>query len=93
MEEKPLWMTDETVREIPAYKLEFLEELFVLVKTKDKNTLVPTLLSLLAKAKKENLNLSPSEMQIAMNAIKKYSTPKELEDIDTILSNTKGPVK
>lgn len=84
--EKPKWMSDESVKNIPSEKLDFLENVFVSLQGKNQKETMSTLLPLLKKAKKEQLNLTGEEMQIAIAAIKKYSTKQELEKINHILN-------
>lgn len=91
--EKPQWMQDETVREIPEEKLQFLEEAFKSLQGKSQKEAMATLLPLLKRAKKDNLSLTGNEMQVAITAIKKYSSEKELEKINSILEQQLNSTK
>lgn len=90
MENKPEWMNDPAVKNIPENKLEFLNELFSQSKGNTKNELLINLMPLLQKAKKENLNLTPEEMQIAISAIRRHSNTDEQAKIDKLLAKAKN---
>lgn len=89
---RPTWMEDELVQNIPKEKLDFLGRLFVEGHGKSQKEMMAFLMPMMARAKKENLSFSPQEMNAAIAAIKKYSTQEELSQIDKILSKSKGPI-
>lgn len=80
--ETPQWMQDASVQTIPREKLFFLQEAFAGLQGKNQKQAMTVLLPLLKKAKKEGLTLTGEEMQTAIQAIRKYSTRTELEQID-----------
>lgn len=80
--ETPQWMQDASVQTIPREKLFFLQEAFAGLQGKNQKQAMSVLLPLLKKAKKEGLTLTGEEMQTAIQAIRKYSTRTELEQID-----------
>lgn len=86
---KPAWMEDELVKNIPPKKLEFLEKMLADTQGKSQKELMPLLMPMMKKAKAENLSFTPMEMNAAITAIKKHSTPEELFQIDKILSKSK----
>lgn len=88
MENRLRWMEDDSVKHISQRKLEFLQELYNESKGKSQKELVAYIMPMMKKAKKENLTFTPEEMQLAINAIKKYSTKEELEQINNILNKT-----
>lgn len=88
---RPAWMEDELVQNIPKEKLDFLGRLFVEGHGKSQKEMMAFLMPMMARAKKENLSFSPQEMNAAIAAIKKHSTQEELSQIDKILSKSKGP--
>ena len=47
------------------------------------------MMPMMQKAKQENLTFTPQEMAAAIAAIRKYSTPDEIQKIDQILAKTK----
>lgn len=94
-QEKPLWMKDDLVKEIPQEKLEFLSQLFAQGNGKNQKDLLRLLMPAMKKAKQENLTFTMAEMQAAIAAIKKYSSQEEQKQIDTILEKAaaKNPQK
>lgn len=86
---KPAWMEDELVKNISGKKLAFLEELFAKSQGKSQKEMMTFLMPMMKKAKAENLNFTAQEMNAAIAAIKKHSTPEELQQIDKILSKSK----
>ncbi len=96
--ETPAWMKDELVREIPREKLQLLQEMFAEADLRVKNAgsgksqkeMLMTLMPLLKKAKEQHLSFSPKEMQAAVTAIRKYSSPEELDQIDRIYNKVEN---
>ena len=88
---RPAWMDDELVQNIPKEKLDFLGRLFAEGHGKSQKEMMAFLMPMMARAKKETLSFSPQEMNAAIAAIRKYSTQEELSQIDKILSKSKGP--
>lgn len=86
--EKPMWMSDPLVAEIPAEKLDFLNKLFTESQGKSQAQLMSSLMTMMKKAKKENLVFTPGEMNLAIAAIKRYSSKDELKKIDDLLEKT-----
>ncbi len=89
-ESRPAWMSDELVKDIPEAKLHFLSELFQAGKGKKGKELMATILPLIKKAKEENLMFSSAEMNVAIAAVKKYSTPEELAQMEQLLQKKKS---
>lgn len=95
----PEWMQDELVKDIPKEKLQLLQEMFVEADTRAKKAgsgssqkeMLMAFMPLLKKAKEKNLSFSPKEMQAAIAAIRKYSTPEELNQIDSVYSKLGKP--
>lgn len=83
---RPLWMNDESVKDIDMRKLEFIQELHDNSKATTQKELMMKLMPKLKFAKEQGLLLSLREVQTAIAAIKKYSTPEELEQIDKVLN-------
>jgi hypothetical protein len=84
--ERPAWMSDELVKDIPERKLEFLEELFRSAQGKSQRELMTLLIPALKKARQESLNFTPEEMNAAVAAIKKYSSAEELAQMEKIMA-------
>lgn len=88
-QKRPAWMEDELVKDIPPQKLEFLGKLFAEGHGKNQKEMMSYLMPMMKQAKKEHLTFSPQEMNAAIAAIKKHSTPEELSQIDKILEKSR----
>ena len=88
--ERPVWMTDPLVKNIPEKKLQFVEQLFVQGHGKSQKEMMAYLMPMMKKAKAENLTFTPQEMNAAIAAIRKHSTKEELTQIDKILEKSRG---
>lgn len=89
MSEKPEWMSDLLVKDIPARKLEFLGKMFEQGHGKSQKEMMTFLMPMLKKAKQEKLTFTQQEMNAAIAAIKKHSTTDELTQIDQLLEKAK----
>ena len=87
--QRPEWMNDESVKDIDIRKLEFIQELHNNSQAANQKELMMKLMPKLKYAKGQGLLLSLREVQTAIAAIKKYSTPEELEQIDKVLDKIK----
>ncbi len=91
---RPAWMEDELVQNIPREKLDFLNEIFAEANTrkqaagpmKGQKEMLMTLMPVLKQARAAKISFSPQELQSAIAAIRKYSSPEELRQIDDICS-------
>ncbi len=92
-ENKPAWMSDPLVREIPKQKMRFLEELFAKGtasgRGKSQKELMASLMPMMKRARQEGLSFTPMEMNAAIAAIRKHSSEKELQQIDKILEKSR----
>lgn len=79
------WMQEPSIKDIPKEKLDFLQTLYDQSQGKSQKELMTILLPLLKKAKEENLVLTKQELSLAIEAIKKHSTPDELNQINKIM--------
>ena len=89
-QERPVWMTDPLVKDIPEKKLKFLEQLFAQGHGKSQKEMMAYLMPMMKKARAENLTFTPQEMNAAIAAIRKHSTKEELTQIDKILEKSRG---
>ena len=88
-QQRPKWMEDDLVRNIPQKKLDFLGEMFRENHGKSQKDMMAFMMPMMKKAKQENLSFTPQEMHAAIAAIRKYSTAEELAQIDGILKKVK----
>lgn len=87
--QKPEWMQDESLKNIPVQKLEYLNEMFQTTKGKKGKALMQSVMPLLSKAKTLKLFFTKEEMNLAIKAIQNHSTPEELKQIETFLNTNK----
>lgn len=88
-DEKPAWMNDPAVKNIDEKKLAFLQSLVAGGQGKNQKELMTYFMSMMKKAKAENLTFTQEEMSIMMSTVRKYSTPEELEKVDKLLKQQK----
>lgn len=92
MNTRPAWMEDDLVQNIPQEKLDFLNKIFHEANARKENAgsvksqkeMLMLLMPVLKEAKAANLSFTPAELQSAIAAIRKYSSPEELKQIDNI---------
>lgn len=83
------WMQDPSLKEIPSYKLDFLQKLvFEMNQLKDKEKL-PFLLALANRAQKEKISFSNEEMEAIIQVLKSNSSPDEIKRMDMMLQRFK----
>ena len=87
--QKPKWMQDESLKNIPIEKLEYLSEMFRVTQGKKGKALMQSVMPLLSKAKSSKLFFTKEEMNLAIKAIKNHSTPEELQQIESFLKTNK----
>ncbi len=85
----PSWMEDPSVQNIPPEKLAFLSQLYQQGQGKSQKEMMRFLMPMLTQARQKGLTFTPQELQIAVSAIRKSSTPDELRQIDRILNQSK----
>lgn len=81
---RPIWMNDPSISDIPEEKITFLKQMFDQVKGKNKNELMPFLMTM-SKNKKQNFSFTPDEMNRIIAAIKNASSMEEQSQIDKVL--------
>jgi len=83
--ERPAWMDDPLVKDIPQRKLDFLGKLFADSRGKSQKQMMSYIMPMMKKAKAEKLTFNQNEVNACIQAIKKHSTQQELQNIDNIL--------
>lgn len=86
---RPQWMNDPLVKDISPEKLSFLEKMFKKSQGKSQKELMGSLIPLMKQAQQEHLTFTPAEMNAAISAVKKHSTPEEIAKMDKILEKAK----
>lgn len=86
MDSRPEWMNDPLVQDIEDKKLQFLSELVFGGRGKNQKEMMPYMMMKMKQAKAEHITFSSAEVSAVISAIKKHSTPEELEQIDHIMN-------
>ena len=79
------WMNDSRIASIPKYKLEFLQKIFFESQKLSKKDLMPFLMALAGRSKKEKITFEQSEVDLILSVIKENATPEECKKIDQTL--------
>lgn len=85
----PGWMEDPDVQSIPREKLAFLAQLYRQGQGKDQKEMMAFLMPMIAQARQKGLTFTPKELQTAVAAIRRASTPEELRQIDRIMNSAR----
>ncbi|MGN1148161.1 MAG: hypothetical protein ACI4TB_07035 [Lachnospiraceae bacterium] len=78
-------MNDPLVSNIEEKKLRFLSELVFGGNGKNQKEAMPYMMMKMKQAKADNISFSSAEITTVIAAIKRHSTPEELEQIDKIM--------
>lgn len=80
-----LWMNDPRIASIPKEKLDFLQKMFFESKKLSKKELLPFLMALAGRAKKEKISFEQSEIDQILVVIRENSSEEECKKIDQAL--------
>lgn len=83
--EKPRWMAEPSLQDIPQEKLDFLQKMVFESRELSQKDLLPFLMALAQRSRSSNITFSTKEMNTIIEAIKKYSTPEELLKMNQIM--------
>ena len=83
--EKPRWMAEPSLQDIPQEKLDFLQKMVFESRELSQKDLLPFLMALAQRSRSSNITFSTEEMNTIIEAIKKYSTPEELLKMNQIM--------
>lgn len=90
MENRPEWMSDPMLNNIEENKLLFLGELVTGCQGKSQKELMAFMMAKMKQAKSQSISFSSAEVGAVISAVKKYSTPEEIRQIDNLMK--KAPV-
>lgn len=85
MEERPEWMSDPLVKDIPLSKLEFLGSLVTGGKGKSQKELMSFFMLRMKEARQADISFSKDEVARVIEAIRLHSTREELEKMNEIM--------
>lgn len=78
------WMDDPAVAHIDKAKLDFLQSLVFESQSLTKEQMLPFIMSVAKKGKDNHISFSSEEVETITEAIRKHSTPEELDKIDKL---------
>ena len=79
------WMNDPRIASIPKNKLDFLQKMFFESQKLSQKELMPFLMALAGRAKKEKISFEQHEVDMILAVIKENSSPEECKKIDQTL--------
>ena len=85
MADNPVWMQDPSVSEIAPPKLEFLKTLVEGGQGKSQKEMMLYMMQNMKLAKSKGITFSPSELQLLMETVRKYTSPEELKKVDDLI--------
>ena len=80
------WMKDPLVAGINKTKLQFLQMLVFEGQNLTKEQMLPFLMSVAQKGKKQNISFDDNEIDAIVTALQKYSTPEEINKINKLMA-------
>ena len=80
------WMNDPLVAGIDKTKLQFLQMLVFEGQNLTKEQMLPFLMSVAQKGKKQNISFDDNEIDAIVTAMQKYSTPEEINKINKLMA-------
>lgn len=79
------WMDDPRISSVPKEKLIFLQKMFFESKKLSQKELLPFLMALAGRAKKEKISFEQTEVDMILAVIKENSSEEECKKIDRAL--------
>lgn len=89
MNQERSWMDDPALRNIDREKLIFLQNAVFDSKNLTQKEMMPFLMAMAQKAKKNSIQFTESEMKLIVDALKKTSTKEDLAKINQALTMTR----
>lgn len=83
--EKPQWMNEPSLQDIPVEKLDFLQKMVFESRNLSQKELMPFLMALAQRSRSAHITFSQEEMNAIIEAIRKYSSPEELLKMNQIM--------
>lgn len=83
------WMNDPLVANIDKAKLQFLQTLVFESQNLTREQMLPFLMSIAQKGKSRNISFNDQEIETIVTALRKYSTPEEIEKINKLMAMKK----
>ena len=83
--EKPPWMREESLKNIPVEKLDFLQKMVFESTHLSQKELMPFLMALAQQSRSSDISFTREEMELIIEAIRRYSTPEEILKMNQIM--------
>ncbi|MBQ9989471.1 MAG: hypothetical protein IJP31_00800 [Lachnospiraceae bacterium] len=80
------WMQDASLRNIPDFKLEFLQQMFFESKKYSRKELLPFFMSLAAKSRARNITFSQEELDTIIPVLKRYASEDEIQKMNQAIT-------
>lgn len=80
------WMQDASLKNIPLFKLEFLQKMFFESKKYSGKELLPFFMSLAAKSRSNNITFSQDELDTIIPVLKKYASEDEIRKMNQAIT-------
>ena len=83
--DRPVWMQEPAVQNIPQEKLLFLQKLVFESAGLSRKELLPFLMALAQRGRNAQIAFTKEETEAVITAIRKHSTPEEILKMDQIM--------
>lgn len=83
------WMEDPAVAHIDKAKLDFLQSLVFESQSLSKDQMLPFFMAIAKRGRDNHISFTREEVETITAAIRKYSTPEELDKIDKLMKMSK----
>lgn len=80
------WMQDESLKNIPPHKLNFLQTLLFESSSLKKEQLLPFLMNLAKQSQEQKVTFTDDEINAIIQVLKKYATPEEMNKMEKLLA-------
>lgn len=80
------WMTEDTLRDIDPYKLEFLQALLFESQNLKKEQMLPFLMAVAKRGQERNVTFTDEEINKIVAVLKKHASPEELAKIEKVMA-------
>ncbi len=80
------WMKEESLKDIEAYKLDFLQALLFESSNLKKEQMLPFLMAVAKRGQEKKVTFSDDEINKIVAVLKKHATPEELAKIEKVMA-------
>lgn len=80
------WMKDESLKDIPSQKLDFLQTLLFESSSLKKEQMMPFLLNIAKLSREQSISFSDAEIEAITAVLRKHATADEIKKMEKILA-------